>query len=196
MTSKVSLCAALCACVSAGSAFGESNALFKVTQDVNQNIVDEFWTITADQAQLVQAQMNASLSPSDQSILDASTPSARSFELDPLSFTAQGIGCNQGYFVESLERCSAEIRVDVNVSANIAQLLNNQLQVRCDVSFAYEAGGEPASLTVTELADIELEKGFGQANMVARINFRSLEDPVTRIELTDLSCAPVSEDAS
>jgi hypothetical protein len=111
---------------------------------------------------------------------------------DPLAYKALDISCRRGYFSDALEACVADIEIEVSVPESFAGLLSDNLNVKCDVGFNYEAGGDRLAETSSDVARIQLNEGKGYAIMESRIDFLFRVDGVTRVEVGSIECAAVS----
>lgn len=163
------------------------------------NKSNDLWKTSEQSDQVIQVQAKASATDTKDDLLNAALPPAdsdMSDEVEPLRFSALGIGCRQSYFADALESCTAEILLDVTLTQETAKLLGNQVKVSCDVGFAFEADGQPGSETVNQTSFVDIKDGIGRRAVEARINFLSLDSKVTRIELTDLTCETLGPGAS
>ena len=157
------------------------------------------WGNTSSTGQAIRVQASTSETVNKDDLLNAALPPADSLEparIEPLTFSALGIGCRQSYFADALEASTAEILLDVKLKQETAKLLGDRVNVSCDVAFGYEADGEPGSETVTQRTLVDLQDGVGRRSVQARINFLSLDKKVTRIELTNLACETVPPGSS
>ncbi len=110
----------------------------------------------------------------------------------PIVYEPIDILCRRAYFSDTLETCTADIRVGVTVPESFGALVSDSLDLSCDVGFDYEAGGQQFSQTATDRVKVALSNGMGSSVLVSRVEFLFEDDNVTRVEIGDVECAVLS----
>ncbi|MEM9709933.1 MAG: SH3 domain-containing protein [Pseudomonadota bacterium] len=108
--------------------------------------------------------------------------------VNPVTFAARDFSCRNGYFQNTFEACSADIRIDVQLADGDDRATAATVPVQCRVDFEYEAGGTAERETVIRNASVPMRNGQGSAVVEARIDFLFRVDNVTRVSLTELNC--------
>ena len=110
----------------------------------------------------------------------------------PIAYEPIDMLCRRAYFADTLESCTADIRVGVSVPESIGALVSDSLDLSCDVGFDYEAGGQRFSQTATDRVKVALSNGKGSSVLVSRVEFLFQDDNVTRVEIGDIECVALS----
>ncbi len=111
---------------------------------------------------------------------------------DPIVYEPIDILCRRAYFSDTLETCTADIRVGVSVPESIGALVSDSLDLSCDVGFDYEAGGQRFSQIATDRVKVALSNGKGSSVLVSRVEFLFQDDNITRVEIGNIECVALS----